>query len=64
MLVEKDMGSPIKVLCTDRGGEYISQEFAKFCENRRIRRQLTATYMFNKTEFVNGKIAQFLTGIY
>ncbi|TYK16550.1 Retrovirus-related Pol polyprotein from transposon TNT 1-94 [Cucumis melo var. makuwa] len=37
--VEKEIGSSIKVLRTDRGGE-----FENFCENNRIKRQLTATY--------------------
>ena len=44
-LVEKEVGNPIKVLRTDRGGEYNSHEFANFCENHGIRRQLTATYI-------------------
>ena len=44
VLVEKEMGSPIKVLCTDRGGEYISQKFANLCENHGIKKQLTTAY--------------------
>lgn len=43
-LVEKEIGLPIKVLRTDRGGEYISQDFANFCENHGIKRRLTAAY--------------------
>ena len=43
--VEKEIGSSIKVLLTDRGGEYISREFETFCENNGIKRQLTAAYM-------------------
>lgn len=30
-LVEKSMGKAIKILRTDRGGEYNSQKFASFC---------------------------------
>lgn len=44
VLVEKEVGSPIKVLRTDRGGEYNSHEFASFCEAHGIRRQLTTAY--------------------
>ena len=43
-LVEKEVGNPIKVLRTDRGGAYNSHEFAIFCENHGIKRQLTAAY--------------------
>lgn len=44
IMVEKEAGSQIKVLHTDRGGEYNSQEFANFCESDGIKRQLTAAY--------------------
>ncbi|CAL5333116.1 unnamed protein product [Camellia sinensis] len=43
-LVEKEVGQLIKVLRTDRGGEYNSHEFANFCETHGIKRQLTAAY--------------------
>lgn len=43
-LVEKEVGSPIKVLRTYRGGEYCSHEFANFCETHGIKRQLTTAY--------------------
>ena len=43
-LVEKEVGNPIKVLRTDRGGEYNSHEFENFCENHGIKRQLTTAY--------------------
>ncbi|KAK2970503.1 hypothetical protein RJ640_013575 [Escallonia rubra] len=42
--VEKEVGSPIKILRTDRGGEYNSHEFVNFCEIHGIKRQLTAAY--------------------
>ena len=44
VLIEKEAGSPIKVLRTNRGGEYNSHEFANFCEMHGIKRQLTAAY--------------------
>ncbi|KAH0637018.1 hypothetical protein KY289_036933 [Solanum tuberosum] len=44
VLIEKETGSPLKVLRTDRGGEFNSQEFANFCEENGIKRQLTTAY--------------------
>jgi len=43
-LVEKQAGVPIQILRTDRGGEYTSKEFAEFCNEQGIQRQLTASY--------------------
>lgn len=43
-LVEKEAGMQIKILRTDRGGEYKSQEFEDFCGRHGIQRQLTAAY--------------------
>ena len=34
----------VKALRTNRGGEFYSNEFFKFCEEKGIRRQLTAAY--------------------
>lgn len=42
--VEHEVGRAIKILRTDRGGEYMSQEFANFCDEHGIRRQLTTSY--------------------
>jgi transposase InsO family protein len=42
--VEKEVGSCIHSLRTDRGGEFMSQEFMEFCNEHGIRRQLTAVY--------------------
>ncbi|KAL0287793.1 UNVERIFIED_CONTAM: Retrovirus-related Pol polyprotein from transposon TNT 1-94 [Sesamum angustifolium] len=42
--VEKEAGMSIKILRSDRGGEYNSQEFENFCEEYGIKRQLTAAY--------------------
>lgn len=43
-LVEKDVNKEIKILRTDRGGEFTSREFDDFCNNNGIRRHLTAPY--------------------
>ncbi|RVW68890.1 Retrovirus-related Pol polyprotein from transposon TNT 1-94 [Vitis vinifera] len=42
--VEKETGRSIKILRTDRGGEYCSNEFEYFCDDQGIRRELTAAY--------------------
>lgn len=44
VLVEKETNSQIKVLRTDRGGEFNLKEFAEFCERNGIKRQLTAAH--------------------
>lgn len=43
-LVENQSGLHIKVLRTDRGGEYISKEFLRFCRENGIQKQFTARY--------------------
>eukprot|EP00253_Pinus_taeda_P014195 PITA_14195 len=43
-LVENQSGLYIKVLRTDRGGEYISKEFLRFCRENGIHKQFTARY--------------------
>ena len=42
--VEKEIGSYIKCLHTDRGGEFTSQDFNEFGNENGIKRQLTAAY--------------------
>lgn len=42
--VEKETSTSIRGLCTDRGGEFTSQEFNNFCDVNGIQRQLTAAY--------------------
>ena len=42
--IENQYGTKIKVLRTDRGGEFTSNEFKNFCELAGITRQLTAPY--------------------
>lgn len=41
-LLENESGCHIKVLRTDRGGEFTSEEFNVFCEENDIRRELSA----------------------
>jgi transposase InsO family protein len=43
-MVENETGLPIKCLRIDRGGEFTSLEFNKFCEQNGIKRQLTTAY--------------------
>jgi hypothetical protein len=43
-LVEKQSGYFIKVLRSDRGKEYTSNQFYKFCEDEGVERQLTVSY--------------------
>jgi transposase InsO family protein len=43
-LVENQPGRKMKVLRTDNGGEYTSTEFANFCTQQSIKRQLIVPY--------------------
>lgn len=42
--VEKQCSLPVKVLRTDRGGEFMSHEFKAFCELTGVKQQFTAPY--------------------
>lgn len=42
--MEKETGSFIQCLRTDRGGEFTSEEFNDFCRRNGIKRQVTAAY--------------------
>jgi len=42
--VENQSGNKIKSLRTNRGGEFLSNDFNLFCEKNGIRRELTAPY--------------------
>jgi transposase InsO family protein len=42
--IEKEIGTCIKALHIDRGGEFTSNEFSEFCTTNGIHRQLTATF--------------------
>ena len=41
---EKQSGYTLKVLHTDRGGEYTSNAFFEFCKTQEIKHQLTTSY--------------------
>lgn len=41
MMVEKEFNSILKCLRTNNGGEFLSQEFLRFCEEHGIKRQFT-----------------------
>lgn len=43
-LVEKQREESIKILRTDRGGEFLSNSFIQFCEEQGLHRELTAPY--------------------
>ena len=43
-LVENQSWHRIKILRTDRGGEYVSNEFLNFCKTHGIQKQFTARY--------------------
>ena len=42
--VEKEFRYYLKVLTTDRGGEFTSNEFKEFCSSNGIKKELTTTY--------------------
>jgi transposase InsO family protein len=44
VMVEKTTGNNIRSLRSNRGGEYMSNQFKSYCENHGIRRFLTAPY--------------------
>ncbi|GJY36096.1 retrovirus-related pol polyprotein from transposon TNT 1-94 [Tanacetum coccineum] len=54
-MVEKEKGLNIKSMRSDRGGEFLSKEFNKFCEDNRIRRFLTAPYSPQQNRVVERK---------
>src|SRR5271156_2193818 len=41
-MVEKQSGKELKCLRSDRGGEFVSDEFTKFCNEHGIKRQVSA----------------------
>ena len=43
-LMENQSGHRIKILRTDRGGEYVSNEFLNFCKTHGIQKKFTAWY--------------------
>lgn len=49
---ELESGCKLKVLRTDRGGEFTSVEFGAYCADRSIQRQLTPPYSPQQNEVV------------
>ena len=43
-MAERQSGYKLKILRTDRGGEYTSNEFQNYCKDARIKRQLTVRH--------------------
>ncbi|GKC26312.1 integrase [Tanacetum coccineum] len=43
-LAENQCNRKLKILRTDRGGEFLSNEFSRFCDEYGIKRELTAPY--------------------
>ena len=43
-LVENQIGTKIKVVRSDNGGEYVDREFVDFCASEGIRREFTVPY--------------------
>ena len=54
-LVENQSGLHIKVLRTDRGGEYISKEFLCFCSENGIHKQFTTRYTLQQNGIAERK---------
>ncbi|KAI5328948.1 hypothetical protein L3X38_028345 [Prunus dulcis] len=54
--VELQSGYKLKQLRSDRGGEYTSVEFERFCDNAGIERQLTTSYTPQQNEAVNTSV--------
>ncbi|KAH0709495.1 hypothetical protein KY284_010922 [Solanum tuberosum] len=63
VLVEKEMGSPLKSLRIDRGREFNSQEFIIFCEENVIKRQLTLARVHSKGAVKLSKVKAYIIWI-
>lgn len=55
-MIELQENFKIKVIRLDRGGEYTSHSFAKFCKESGILRQFTQAHTPHQTGWLNGKI--------
>lgn len=53
--VETKTGKKVKALRTDRGGEYLSNDFKKFCVKHGIRRQITTSFSPQQNRVVEWK---------
>nr|GEY59349.1 zinc finger, CCHC-type [Tanacetum cinerariifolium] len=50
--VENEVGKKLKSFRTDRGGEFISREFTRYCKENGILRQLTSPYSLKQNGIV------------
>ncbi|GKV51061.1 hypothetical protein SLEP1_g57737 [Rubroshorea leprosula] len=50
---EKECGHQIKILRTNKGGEFLSNEFGSFCKQNGIKRQLTAEAVATAVHILN-----------
>jgi len=55
--VEKEVGTHIVCLRTNRGGEFTSKEFTDFCIHQGISRKLTELTLLNRMELQSARIA-------
>ena len=53
--MENQSGHRIKILRTDRGGEYVSNEFINFCKTHGIQKQFNARYTPQQNDIAERK---------
>nr|GEV91734.1 ribonuclease H-like domain, reverse transcriptase, RNA-dependent DNA polymerase [Tanacetum cinerariifolium] len=56
--VENEVKKKLKSFRTDRGGEFTSREFTRYCKENGILRQLTAPYSPQHNEFLDAKVTK------
>ncbi|MCO5600080.1 hypothetical protein L7F22_054188 [Adiantum nelumboides] len=54
-MVEKEKDLKVKSICSDRGGEFLSENFARWCKSEGIRRQRTTPYTPSQNGIVERK---------
>ncbi|MCO5579672.1 hypothetical protein L7F22_033530 [Adiantum nelumboides] len=54
-MVEKEKDLKVKSIRSDRGGEFLSENFARWCKSEGIRRQLTTPYTPSQNGVVERK---------
>ena len=62
-LVEKQHSASIKILHTDRGGEYESKDFSKFLKDSGIVHERTIAERFNRTIVGSAKVMLHTAGL-
>lgn len=55
LYAQRATGQQVKTLCTDNGGEFISNEFTAYCKESGISRQLTVPYTSSQNPLVEAK---------